>query len=129
MTGSQKPVVRIVDDDASVCRALQRLLRSAGLEAETYVSCQALLESPELGSSTCLIVDIRMQGMGGLELPEMLKARGLTVPIIFITGFDTPETREQAHRAGASAYFRKPVDDQALIDAIQWAMAGNKPVS
>ena len=69
-----------------------------------------------------MIVDIKLQGMSGLELQQELRTRGSDLPVIFITGFDSPETREQAKKAGAAGYFRKPIDDHALLDSIKWAL-------
>jgi FixJ family two-component response regulator len=70
-----------------------------------------------------MIVDIRLEGKSGLELQDDLRAAGSDLPMIFITGFDTAETRDRAKEAGAAGYFRKPVDDQALLDSIHWALA------
>jgi FixJ family two-component response regulator len=74
-----------------------------------------------------MIVDVKMSGMSGLELQDELRAKGSDLPVIFITGFDTPETRDQAKKSGAAGYFRKPVDDQALLDSIQWVLTRQKP--
>jgi len=70
-----------------------------------------------------MIVDIRLEGKSGLELQKDLRATGSDLPMIFITGYDTQETRNQAKKSGAAGYFRKPIDDQALLDSIQWALA------
>jgi FixJ family two-component response regulator len=117
------PEIYIVDDDASVRRAMQRLIRSAGMEVRAFASAQEFLDFESVSQNACMIVDIKLQGMSGLELQGELRARGYDLPVIFITGFDSPETREQAKKAGAAGYFRKPLDDQALLDTIQWALA------
>lgn len=117
------PQIYIVDDDASVRRAMERLIRSAGMEVQAFASAQEFLDFEYSNQNACMIVDIKLQGMNGLELQNELSARGSDLPIIFITGFDSPEIREQAKKAGAAGYFRKPLDDQALLDTIQWALA------
>ena len=117
------PEIYIVDDDASVRRAMERLIRSAGMQVRTFSSAQEFLDFESINKKACMIVDIKLQGMGGLELYDELRAKGFDLPVIFITAFDTPVTREQAKKAGAAGYFRKPLDDQALLDTIQWALA------
>jgi len=117
-----KPVVYIVDDDESVRRALVRLVRSAGMNAESFSGANEFLHSKHQDTNACLLTDIKMPEMGGLELQTELIQRGNPMPVIFITAFDTPETRDQAKKAGAVGYFRKPVDDQALLDQIQWVL-------
>jgi FixJ family two-component response regulator len=117
-----KPIIYIVDDDESIRRAMQRLFRSVDMDVEVFGSAQEFLDSEHRKQNACMIVDIKMPGMSGLELQEVLLARGSQLPVIFITGFDSPETRDQAKKAGAAGYFRKPIDDQALLDSIQWAL-------
>jgi FixJ family two-component response regulator len=118
-------LVYVVDDDESVRRALRRLLHSWGLRATTFASATEFLDSGPCEEDACLIADIRMPGLGGLDLQRELLAKGSTIPVIFITAFDTAETRKQARALGAAGYFRKPVDDQALLDAIRWALSKN----
>ena len=117
-----KPVIYIVDDDDSVRRAMKRLIRSASMEVRTFASAREFLDFEFINQNACMIVDIKMQGMSGLELYGELRARMYDLPVIFITGFDTPETRNEAKNAGAAGYFRKPIDDQALLDSIEWAL-------
>ena len=117
------PEIYIVDDDDSVRRAMERLIRSSGMEVRTFASAQEFLDFEFVNQNVCMIVDIKLQGMSGLELYRELRAKGLDLPVIFITGFDSPETRDQAKKAGAAGYFRKPIDDQALLDSIEWALA------
>ena len=114
--------VYIVDDDPSVLRALGRLLRSAGLHAELFASIPALLEVQQPPPRSCVVADVRLSDQ--LDLPALLLDRGWALPVIFLTGEDEAGVRAAAKRAGAAALFHKPVDDQALIDAIEWA-AGN----
>ncbi len=118
-----KAIVYIVDDDDSVRRAIERLIHSAGMEAQTFASGGDFLKSKFRDQKACMVADVRMPGMSGLELHQKLIERGFKLPVIFITGFDTAETRSQANKIGAIGYFRKPVDDQALLDAIQWALS------
>jgi FixJ family two-component response regulator len=117
-----KRMIYIVDDDESVRRAMKRLIRSAGMEVHTFTSAQEFLDFECINQNACMIVDIKLQGMSGLELQRELRAKGYDLPVIFITGFDSPETRQEAKKAGAAGYFRKPIDDHALLDSIKWAL-------
>ena len=123
VTESQRIKVYIVDDEESVRRALGRLMRSAGLEFETFASGEeALSRLPAIGRG-CLVVDIRMPGLTGHDLMSRLRQRGTPMPMIALSAQDDPAAREHARELGAVAFFRKPVDDQALLDAILWAVA------
>lgn len=115
-------LIAIVDDDASICKALNRLIRSARMDAETFGSALEFLDEGESHQPDCLILDIQMPGMTGLELTEQLAARKSRIPVIFVTAHDAPEAREGAKASGAVAYLTKPVDDQALLDAISRAL-------
>ena len=123
MAKYMKPVIYVVDDDESVRKAMKRLIRSTGMEVQAFASALEFLDFEHRKENACIVVDIKLQGMSGLELHDELRAKGSDLPVIFITGFDSPETRAQAKRAGAAGYFRKPLDDQALLDTIQWALA------
>jgi len=112
----------IVDDEPSVRTAYARLARSAKMEPRTFASVEELLQADVPEANACVVSDVRMLGKSGLELPELLARSGKHLPVIFVTAHDTGETRAIARRSGAAAYFRKPVDDQALLDAIAWAM-------
>jgi FixJ family two-component response regulator len=114
--------VYIVDDEQSVRTAYARLIRSAQMEPRTFESVEEFMRSEFRDENACVISDVRMPGASGLELPGMLERAGHHLPVIFATAHDTPETRETAQRMGAAAFFRKPVDDQALLDAIAWAL-------
>lgn len=118
--------VYIVDDEPSVRTAYARLVRAANMEARTFASVEDFLQADVSDENACVISDVRMPGKSGLELPILLSRAGRRLPVIFSTAHDTSETREHAHRAGAVAYFRKPVDDQALLDAIAWAIGQEK---
>jgi FixJ family two-component response regulator len=119
-------VVYLIDDDESVRRALQRLLRSAGFEVKAFSSGEAFLQSENLDVRACIVLDIRMPGLTGFDLQEKLASRGIRIPVITVSAFDDAETRERARKLGAVAFFRKPVDGQALIDAIHWATGVTK---
>lgn len=118
--------IYIVDDQPLVCTAYSRLARSAKMEAHAFMSVEAFLEAEISDENACLICDVAMRGTSGLELPALLARAGRHLPVIFVTAHDTPETRELAQRSGAAAYFHKPVDDQALLDAIAWALATSR---
>ncbi len=113
--------VYVVDDDESIRRALKRLLRSVGHHAVTFESAEDFLESAPGGGEGCLVLDIRLQGMTGLDLQGKLSSSGAKYVMIFMTAHDKPEWRQRAKKAGAIAYLMKPFDDQPLLDAIQLA--------
>jgi len=110
--------VAVVDDDESVRKALKRLLRAANLNAETYASGQEFLDSLGLSWPDCLVLDIHMPGMNGLDLQRHLVRQCGRLPVVVITGHDEPQTSAQCLAAGAIAYLRKPIDDDALLAAI-----------
>jgi FixJ family two-component response regulator len=118
-----KAIVYIVDDDDSVRKAIKRLIRSAGMEAQAFASGDDFLKFRFRDQNACMVSDVRMPGMSGLEVNQKLVERGFKLPVIFITGFDDSKTRSQARETGAFGYFRKPVDDQALLDAIRLALS------
>jgi len=114
-------LVAIVDDDGSVRSALLGLLKSAGLPARAFASAEEFLESDVQGKTACLVVDIRMPGMSGLDLQARLNAGGAGIPLIFITAHGDAETHLRALRAGAVQIFQKPFDDEALLETIRAA--------
>ena len=118
------PLISIVDDDVSVCRALRRLVRSAGYTVETFASAREFLDSSPSGRTACLVLDIHLDGMSGFELSEQLAEDRTAIPIIFITAHDDAPTRERVRRAGVAAYLPKPFDEQVLLDAIRSAVDG-----
>jgi FixJ family two-component response regulator len=97
------------------------------MQPRTFASVEDFLRSDFTDENACVISDIQMPGTNGLELPALLARAGHRVPVIFVTAHDTPETRCRAQSTGAAGYFRKPVDDQALLDAIAWAISGKHP--
>jgi len=114
--------VFIVDDDSSVRSALARLVKSLGLPVETFASAQEFLNENHPEAPSCLVLDIRMPGLSGLDLQEELASAGLTMPIIFITGHGSVPQSVRAMKAGAVDFLEKPFDDQALLDAIHQAI-------
>jgi FixJ family two-component response regulator len=121
--------VYVVDDEPSVRTAYARLLRSAGMESTAFATVEDLLASTLASERACVVSDVRMPGGNALELPELLARSGRKLPVIYTTAHDTDEMREMAQRAGAAAFFRKPVDDQALLDAIIWAVSEAEPTA
>ena len=116
-------MITIVDDDESVRKSLARLIKSMGLEAETFASAEEFLgKSPK--QTGCLILDIRLPGMSGIELQKKLMASGDKTPVIFITAQDDEVLRTEAMAAGASGFLRKPFDDHALLDTIHASLSG-----
>jgi FixJ family two-component response regulator len=116
------PVISIVDDDASVRIALGSLVRSMDLAACVFASGREFLDSPHLHDTDCIIADIQMPGMSGLELQEALHARALNIPIIFVTAFADEGVREQALAGGAVGFLDKPFDGATIIACIERAI-------
>ena len=112
--------VYILDDEESVRRALGRLMRSAGLEVETFATGEELLNHLPTGARGCLVLDIRMPGLGGHDVMARLGDHHADIAVIALSAQDDAATRDRARELGAVAFFRKPVDDQALLDAIHW---------
>ena len=120
MVNSQ--LVAIVDDDESVRGALQGLMEEAGLDARAFASAEEFLNSELLRNTGCLIADIRMPGMSGLELQHTLNVRACRIPTIFITAHGDAEMRLQAMRAGAVEFLAKPFNDEVLLDTVRAAL-------
>jgi FixJ family two-component response regulator len=114
--------VFIVDDDPLVLGAVETLIKSVGLEVHTFSSAQAFLESDLPDEPGCLVLDIRMPGLSGLDLQDEMAARGLTLPVIFVTGHGTVPLSVRAMKAGAVDFLQKPFEDQDLLDAVQRAI-------
>lgn len=119
---ARQATVYVIDDNEAIRRAMARLLQSAGLEVCTFESADAFLEAECPSENACVVADVCMPGMSGLELQRELQKAGSPLRFIFVTAQDTEETRAEAIRAGAAAFFVKPVDDQALLDAIRWTL-------
>jgi RNA polymerase sigma factor (sigma-70 family) len=121
-----EPVVFIVDDDASVRKGLERLVRSVGLRGKTFASAPEFLQCAASDSPSCLVLDVRMPGVSGLALQETLAAAGHRIPIIFITGHGDITMSVRAMKAGAVDFLPKPFNDQDLLEAIQEAIARDR---
>jgi len=124
MTG--KRIVHVVDDDAAVRRALVRLLRSEGLEAVAYETAQAVLNAAPSLSSGCILLDLQMPGMDGLELLARLGELGIELPVIVVTGHGDVPTAVRAMKAGAVDFIEKPIDETQLFAAIDAALSEKK---
>jgi FixJ family two-component response regulator len=123
---ASRGLVAIVDDEAGVGRAFSRLVRSAGFEAEVFHNGEDFLSSLTSHHPCCAVLDLHMPDVDGFEIQSRMTKAGSTVPVVVVTGYDTSESRSRVMAGGAVAYLRKPVDDQALLDAIEWAMAGSR---
>jgi|SRR5258708_1265516 FixJ family two-component response regulator len=119
---SKTKLVAIVDDDDSMRSALQGLLKAVGLAAQAFASAEEFLKSGQQRQTACLIADIRMPGMSGLELQAKLNAEHCRIPTIFITAHGDEKMRMQALRAGAVEFMAKPFNDEALLDSVRAAM-------
>lgn len=117
----RQPVV-VVEDDAGMSKAIERLLRAAGFQPVSFKSAEELLQTNAAQSAACLVLDIHLPGLSGLELARLLIGSGRAKPIIFITGQDEPSLRDEALRLGCVDYFRKPFDGSTLLEAIRAAM-------
>jgi FixJ family two-component response regulator len=118
-----RPLVAVVDDEKSVRIAVERLLRAANFDVEMFPSGVELLESLKTHRPDCVVLDLHMPHMDGFTVQTRLTEASIRLPIVIITGHDATETRERALAGGASAYLRKPMDDQSLLDAITNAIA------
>jgi FixJ family two-component response regulator len=119
MSKSTPIYVAVVDDDESVCRSLGRVLRAAGLQPITYHSAESFLSDKKHPEFSCLVLDIQLGAMSGIELAQKLVGEGERTPTIFITAHDDPEARREAEAAGCAAYFRKTDSGAEVIDAIR----------
>ena len=119
-------IVYVIDDDESVRRAFERLFRSVDLGVETFSSAEEFLGTPRQDQNACILIDIRMPGLTGFDLQQRLLSQGIRIPVIVISASDDVQTRGRARELGAVVFFRKPVDDQALLDAIWWAIGGSR---
>lgn len=123
MANQDKPkLVAIVDDDDSIRSALQGLMKVQGFPAHAYASAEEFLKSGQQHHTSCLIADIRMPGMSGLELQAKLNAEHCRIPTIFITAHGDAKMRMQALRAGAVEFLAKPFDDEALLESVRVAL-------
>ena len=119
---SEPPLITIVDDDVMICEATSDLVEAFGFNARTFTSAAEFLNSDCVSSTACLISDVQMPGMNGLQLHRELLASGGRVPVIFITAFPDERERKQALKAGAVCYLSKPFDGESLLSCIRSAL-------
>jgi FixJ family two-component response regulator len=119
---SMLSMISVVDDDASVRAATDNLLSSHGYSVRTFASAEELLQTPQLHDFTCVIADVQMPGMSGLELLKYMRAQGYLAPVIFITAFPEESVRASALRAGAICFLAKPFAAPVLIDCVETAL-------
>jgi FixJ family two-component response regulator len=116
------PLISIVDDDEALRRSLDNLIRSTGLRARGFPSAEAFLQSNQLNETDCLLLDVCIPGMSGLDLQRQLAAGNSDVPIVFMTAHETGRQRRQALEAGAVAFLNKPFEEEDLLNAINTAL-------
>ena len=121
-----KHLISVVDDDESTRKSTTLLIESFGFQAAGFESAESLLKSGQLHQTSCLIVDVQMPGMNGLQLQSHLAAVGCKIPIIFITAYDNKESRQQAMQAGAAAFLSKPFNDELLLETIRATLRDDK---
>ena len=122
------PVISVIDDDASICVAIDSLLRSRGYTVHTFSSATEFLESPLLDETSCVITDVRMPGISGVELQGLLRNRAHSTPFIFITAFPEESARVRALRDGAVCFLSKPFHPPALIRCVDAALTGRDSI-
>jgi FixJ family two-component response regulator len=122
LSTSNTPLISVVDDDQSIVESIVSLLESVGYAAAGFVSAQDFLNSPQLRRTACLILDVRMPGIGGLELQRRLAAENVHTPIIFITANADLQVSAEALRGGAVAFLRKPFSQELLLGALRSAL-------
>jgi FixJ family two-component response regulator len=122
MHANDPKVISVVDDDASVCRSTELLIESFGYRAAAFQSAESFLNFGERQVTCCLVLDVQMPGMNGLELQRQLTAEGCTFPIIFMTAFYDKESYQRAMEGGAVAFLAKPYGDEQLFETIRFAL-------
>ena len=126
MNPNAHTTIALVENDLPANRAFSRLLRAHGFVVEAYVSGEQLAERTSDAVIDCLLLDVDLDGMSGLDLQQLLLARQVATPIIFITGRDDAVARAKAFDAGCTSFLCKPVSSQVLVDAIRWAIDGSR---
>jgi len=123
MASAEIPTVFVVDDDANVRTSIQGLLKSAGLRSECFETAEQFLQRKPSKGPSCLILDVSLPGMSGLDFQQKLRNAGLQIPIIFVTGYGDIPMTVKAMKSGAVEFLTKPFEDQDLLDAVQQALA------
>jgi FixJ family two-component response regulator len=118
-------LVSIVDDDESLRRSVKNLLTSVGFRVETFASAEAFLQSAHRADTRCVVLDLRMPGMGGVDLLMHLAAAGSSIPVIILTAHSDDDARRRTLQAGAVAFLGKPFHGEALLGAVRRALAEN----
>ena len=121
--------VAVVDDDESVCRSLVRLLRTAGFQAVTYTSAEAFLDDSKRPLFDCLVLDVQLPGMSGLDLSHRISAVKDSTPVVFITAHDNPAARADAEASGCMGYFQKTDPGALILEAINKAVNSSRQVA
>jgi len=121
----QGTVISIIDDNASIRVAVERLLKSMGFAVHAFSSASEFLGSPRLKDTRCIVADVEMPGMSGLELQDHLVARGANIPVIFITAFAEDQIRERAMKGGAVCFLSKPFDEAQLLECVRRTLKGD----
>ena len=116
------PIVSIIDDDQDVRQAVQRLMRSRGFATRTFASAEEFLRSPSLHETACVITDIQMPGMTGIDLHDVMLKQGPRLPVIFLTAFPDDRTEKRALQAGALGFLTKPFDARTLVSLVDTAV-------
>jgi FixJ family two-component response regulator len=116
------PIVSIIDDDQDVRQAVQRLMRSRGFATRTFASAEEFLRSPSLHETACVITDIQMPGMTGIDLHDVMLKEGPRLPVIFLTAFPDDRTEKRALQAGALGFLTKPFDARTLVHLVDTAV-------
>ncbi len=116
-----KSLIVVVDDDESICRTTTQLIESLGFRAAAFGAAESFLKSSQLADTSCLILDVQLPNMNGLELQSALAAAGYCIPIIFITGYDDKDSRGPAMQAGAVAFLSKPFSSEQLLQTVRSA--------
>ena len=116
------PTIFVIDDDESVRKAVGRLIRAAGLNVKTFAAAEDFMRSTGPTAPGCLVLDVHLPGLSGLELQQRLNAEGRGVPIVFITAYGDDQACDRALRAGAIAFLQKPFEEQSLLDAVGRAL-------
>jgi FixJ family two-component response regulator len=123
MGSTRNTYVAVVDDDESICRAFGRLLRAAGFQPISYPSAEAFLEDHKHPQFDCLVLDIQLSGMSGIDLKKQLDASGSATPVIYITAFDDPDAHAEALATGCAGYFRKADSGTEVLEALRRAVS------
>ena len=123
MASAEIPTVFVVDDDANVRTSIQGLLKSAGLRSECFETAEQFLQRKPSQGPSCLILDVSLPGMSGLDFQQKLRNAGLQIPVIFVTGYGDIPMTVKAMKSGAVEFLTKPFEDQDLLDAVQQALA------